>query len=365
MRHLRRLILLVLMVGCAWGIAPMGRADSPPLGPIPAEASGSSIDPAAATRAYLATIPPEAKTRSDAYFEGGYWLLLWNALLTVGICLLLLSTGWSAAWRERAARLVHWRFVQVAIYAAIFTLVTAVLGFPMTIYQLYFREHQYNMATQDFGAWFTEQGTGLLVQIIASAIFLPVLYAVFRRAPRTWWVWGSGVAIFFVAIGTVIQPVFIEPLFNKYKPLEDPVIRDQILAMARANQIPVNDVNEFDASKQTTRVSANVSGAFGVARINLNDNLIKRCSLPEIRQVMAHEMGHYVLNHIYKLLVEMAGMMVILAFFTRLAFDSIMRRWGNRWRVEGIGDPAGFPGSGDDLDGPAIGVHAGVQQHCP
>lgn len=343
-RALRRLLPLLLLV-LVWGASGTRvlRAESPPLGPIPAEASGPSIDPAAATRAYLAAIPAEAKAKSDAYFEGGYWLLLWNALLNAGIGLLLLATGWSAAWRDRARRFVRWRGAQVAIYAAIFTVVTTVLGFPMTVYQSYFREHRYRMATQNFGAWFGEQTTGLVVQVIGFAIFLPVLYAVFRRTPRTWWAWGTGVAMLFMAFATVVAPLFIAPLFNKYRPLADPAIRDPILAMARANGIPVDHVNEFDASRQTTRVSANVDGAFGAARINLNDNLIKRCSLPEIRQVMAHEMGHYVLNHIYKLLLEFGAVLLLLALITRGLFDAALRRWGGRWGVENIADPAGFP----------------------
>ena len=109
MTHVRRLVLLFLiLLGCS---APLAHAELPPLGPIPAEAQGPNLDPAAATRAYLATIPPEAKTRSDAYFEGGYWLLLWNALLSVGVCLLLLFSGWSAAWRSWTERTVRARFL--------------------------------------------------------------------------------------------------------------------------------------------------------------------------------------------------------------------------------------------------------------
>lgn len=340
------LLLLLAIVG-PWGGLACARAQttpaSPPLGAIPAEASGPAIDPAAATRAYLATIPAAARASSDAYFEGGYWLLLWNALFTAGVCLLLLASGWSAAWRGWATRLVRWRAAQVALYAMIFVVATTVLGFPFTVYQNYFREHQYGMATQDFGSWGSEWAIGLMVQVIITALFLPALYAVFRRAPRTWWVWGSGVTILFLAFGIVVAPVFIAPLFNRYQPLADPALREPILALARANQIPVDHVNEFDASRQTTRVSANVAGAFGVARINLNDNLIKRCSLPEIRHVMAHEMGHYVLNHIYKLLLEFAVLLLLLATLTRVLFEAALHRWGGRWGVRGIADPAGFP----------------------
>jgi STE24 endopeptidase len=140
-----------------------------------------------------------------------------------------------------------------------------------------------------------------------------------------------------------IAPVFIEPLFNTYKPLTKPEISEPILAMARANEIPVRQVFEVDASRQTTRVSANVSGFLGTTRIALNDNLLKQCTVPEIRAVMAHEMGHYVLNHGAKLLTYL-GIFVLVGFaLTRILFDAAVRRWGDKWGVRGIADPAGLP----------------------
>src|SRR5437870_10206662 len=125
----------------------------------------------------------------------------------------------------------------------------------------------------------------------------------------------------------LIAPVYIEPLFNTYKPLTDPKIRNPILAMARANEIPVKQVFEVDASRQTTRVSANVSGLLGTTRVALNDNLLKQCTLPEIRAVMAHEMGHYVLNHGAKL-VTYFGILILIGFgIARVVFDWALRRW--------------------------------------
>ena len=113
--------------------------------------------------------------------------------------------------------------------------------------------------------------------------------------------------------------------------------------MARANEIPVKQVFEVDASRQTTRVSANVSGFLGTTRIALNDNLLKQCTLPEIRLVMAHEMGHYVLNHGAKLLTYL-GIFILIGFaLTRILFDAAVRRWGDKWGVRGIADPAGLP----------------------
>src|SRR5205823_8741217 len=114
-------------------------------------------------------------------------------------------------------------------------------------------------------------------------------------------------------------------------------------AMAGANQIPVRQVFEVDASRQTTRVSANVSGFLGTTRIALNDNLLKQCSLPEIRMVMAHEMGHYVLNHGAKL-ITYYGIFILIGFaLARILFDAAVKRLGDKWGVRGIADPAGLP----------------------
>jgi STE24 endopeptidase len=302
------------------------------------------IDPAAATQAWLATVPQDKRKKSDAYFEGGYWLILWNFLLVAGISIFLLASRISARLRDFAERICRGSLsLQVVLYAIPYFLLVAALSFPLAVYQYFYREHQYGLATQSFLPWFREQLIGLGVTLIAATLLLIVLYAVFRRAPRTWWIWGTIVTVIFSFAGAFISPVYIEPLFNTYKPLANSEIREPILGMARANQIAATQVFEVDASRQTTRVSANVSGFLGTTRIALNDNLLRRCTLPEIRMVMAHEMGHYVLNHGAKLLTY-SGIFILVGFaFTRTLFNAAVRRWGNKWGVRGIADPAGLP----------------------
>jgi Zn-dependent protease with chaperone function len=301
------------------------------------------LDPTSGTQAWLDSVPQEKREKSDAYFEGGYWLLLWNYLVAAGISIFLLSSRISARLRDFSERLTRSKTLQGACYSAVYLLLVYALSFPLNVYEHFFREHQYGLATQSFPAWFQEQLIGLGITIIGGTIFLIVLYAVFRRAPKTWWIWGTALAVVFSFFVLIIAPVFIEPLFNTYKPLTKPEISEAILTMARANQIPVKQVFEVDASRQTTRVSANVSGILGTTRIALNDNLLKECTLPEIRAVMAHEMGHYVLNHGAKLLTYL-GIFVLIGFaLTRILFDAAVRRWGEKWRVRGIADPAGLP----------------------
>jgi Zn-dependent protease with chaperone function len=339
---MNRSILILLGVACVIAFVP-GYAQQNPAPAYASAQSASSLDPAGATKAWLDTVPRDKRERSDAYCEGGYWLLLWNFVLAAAISIFLLAWGTSPRLRDFAERITTSKNVQVAVYAVVYLLLVYVLSFPLNVYEHFFREHQYGLATQSFLPWFREQLIGLGITLIGGTILLIVLYMVFRRAPRTWWIWGTIVMVCFLFLLVFIAPVFIEPLFNTYKPITNRQIQEPILAMARANQIPVKQVFEVDASRQTTRVSANVAGFLGTTRIALNDNLLKQCTLPEIRLVMAHEMGHYVLNHGAKLLTYL-GIFVLIGFaLARILFDAAVRRWRDKWGVHGIADPAGLP----------------------
>jgi len=263
--------------------------------------------------------------------------------LTVIVMWLLLRLRVSAGMRNLAERLTRFRPLQTALYWLQFIVVVSVVTFPMGLYEGYFREHKYGLLNQMFGPWMRDQMIMLLVSIILGAVLLVPLFGLVRRLGKNWWVWGAALMIVFSAFVGLIAPVYIAPLFNKYTPLKDASIREPILGMARANGIPAKDVYEFDASRQSNRVSANVSGFAGTLRISLNDNLLKRCTLPEIETTMGHEMGHYVLNHAYKGLV-MIGVVIVIGFaFVNWGVNASLMRWGESWGIRGIGDVAVLP----------------------
>jgi STE24 endopeptidase len=213
----------------------------------------------------------------------------------------------------------------------------------MSVYEGYFREHKYDLLNQTFGPWMKDQIVGLGLGVVLGAILMIPLFGLVRRLGKSWWVWGAVVMMVFAAFVSLIAPVYIAPLFNKYTALQDAKIKDPILSMARANGIPAHDVYEFDASKQSNRVSANVSGFASTLRISLNDNLLKRCTLPEIETTMGHEMGHYVLNHAYKGLV-MYGVVIVIGFaFVNWGINYSLARCGAQWKVRGITDVAVLP----------------------
>lgn len=311
---------------------------------VPAAAQPSAhFNADAATEAYMSMMPPEAVARSNAYFEGGYWLILWGFIYGSVISIVLLQLRWSARMRDLAQRMTRFKWLQTFIYWVEYTLLTSVLGFPLEYYQEFVREHQYGMATQTFGPWMGDEGKSLLVGLILGGIIVTILFAIVRKLPNTWWIWGAAATLVFMVFTIAIGPVYVQPIFNKINRLDDPKVTVPILKMAHANGISTNDVYEIDASRQTTRMSANVSGFGNTMRITLNDNLLKRGSPEEIQAVMGHEMGHYVMNHIPKFIMFLLIVIVVFFAYLRGGIKWALGRWGERWQVHGIGDPAALP----------------------
>ena len=325
---------------------PCGAQTLTPMSPVPAGAQADAngrLDPDVATRAYLDEIPADKRAASNQYFEGKYWLTLWDAVYSIVMMLLLLYSRVSVKMRDLAERVTRFRWVHAWIYFAEFSLVTYVLGLPLAVYEGFYREHIYQQSHQAFAGWMRDQLVGLAVGVVLGGVFVAVLYALVRRLPRTWHIWGTVASVAFLAFAALIGPVYLAPLFNTYKPVANAAVTVPVLKMAHANGIPVNKVVEVDASKQTTNVSANVSGLFGTTRITLNDNLLNTASLPEIEAVTGHEMGHYVLNHIVKSIVENAVLFLVFFSVLKAWLESMQRRRGARWGTRGVDDVALLP----------------------
>ncbi len=309
----------------------------------PGAEAGPDFDVERATQAYIGLLTPEQRERSDSYFEGGYVLLLVDFLYGLAVAWLLLGTRLSSRLRSQADRLTTHTNLRVALYGAQYVVVTAVLAFPLTLYVGFVREHAYGLATQTFGAWMMDQLKGLVIGVVLGSVAVTVLYAVIRRWARTWWLGGAIAGVLMLALVSLIGPVWIAPIFNDYKPLEEGPVRASILSLARANGVPADNVYWFDASRQTTRISANVSGLLGTTRISLNDNLLRRTAPEEIDAVMGHEMGHYVLYHSWQLFLIIGLLLVSGLAVTRWAYVRLLERHGQRWDVRGQADPAGLP----------------------
>jgi STE24 endopeptidase len=318
--------------------------DLPPGVQIPEDAvPGPGFDVDKATQAYLALFTPEQRARSDAYFEGKYWLVLWEFLYNFAVLLALLALRWSARLRDWTQRVTSKRGLQTLLYALAFTPLVWVLSLPFVAYTGFVREHYYGLSNLSFGGWLWDELKALLLSTVLFAVIVVAVYGFVRRSGARWWLRTTGFAFVFMLFVFMITPVFVSPLFNKYLPLDPGPVRESVLSLVRANEIPTDNVRWFDASKQTKRISANVSGLFGTTRVSLNDNLLNRTSLPEIKAVLGHEMGHYVMHHalqhaLFFTLLAGVGFFILERFHQRA-----LTRWGARWGVVERGDPAGLP----------------------
>jgi len=319
-------------------------ADRPAQLILPREAEwGRDFDVARAANAYLATVPAAEREKSDAYFEGGYWIEAWGTLIAVLLAWLLLRVRFAARLRDRAARRGRGWLLQALVVAAGVLLAFAILTLPWTIYTEYIREHQYDLSNYSMGGYLREWAINVALSTVFGGLVITGIYATIRRVRERWIYWATAVTGFFVLFVTLIEPVFIAPIFNDYRSLPPGEMRNSILTLAHETGISADDVYWFDASKQTKRISANVAGLAGTTRIALNDNLMNGTTLPEIRAVMGHEMGHYKLNHGLWLTLAFALAFGFGYWVIHRMFGRFQRRYGDPWDVRDLSDPAGLP----------------------
>jgi STE24 endopeptidase len=307
----------------------------------PALAAAPAFDPEAATRAWLDTMGPEATARSNRYFEGGYVIDFAGPILSIVISLALMMLGWAKGVRSWLEKTVKFYVLVVLGMALFYQFVSTVLAFPFSYYVDFVREHEFGLSTQDFAQWFTEYLQASAIGLVIGAIAIALLYLIIRATKRTWWIWGTVFAGVFAAIAVMLAPVYIAPIFNTYTPMEQGPLKESILQIAQANGVPADDVMVFDVSRQTNRVTANVSGLFETTRVSLSDTLIQRTSPGAVRAVMGHEIGHYSLHHIMSNLLMLLVVIAITFALANLIFNRMSK--GERWGVRDVADPAGMP----------------------
>lgn len=302
-----------------------------------------SIDPAAETARWLATISPEDLERAVAYTRGGHWLLLWGAIVSIVVAWIIIRTGILSGIRDRMERRRRRpKLVSLAV-GVVWVLMDFVLTLPWAIYQGWWRETQYGLTEQPLTGWLTEALMDTAITVVLLGLLIVGLYAIIRHARRLWWAWGAGLTAVAVVFMLIVSPILIEPLFNTYTPAPDGPMRDSVVELAHATGTPDDKIYIYDGSKQSDRYTANVSGLFGSARVAMSDVMFaKGADLAEVRGVVGHEMGHYV--HMHSL--WMAGIMILLAGLVFWLIDRLFplaKRLLGANRVGDISDPAGLP----------------------
>lgn len=301
--------------------------------------------PVAPARDLLAEARDGFTPENRAYQGIRVWLRIVGPVYGVLVSLLLLFTGLSARFRDIAHAMGSRGYVRVLVYFSLYSVTVALFSLPLAWYEEYALEHQFALSNQSLADWAFDSVKGITFSIVVMGV-VPLLWLAWRvieSRPRSWWLWLSLGTLPIAVAGTLLQPLLFDPLFNRFTPLRDASLRQEILDLGARAGIPGRNVYEVDMSTKTNKVNAYVNGFGASQRIVLWDTTLERLQRDEILFVMGHEMGHYVLKHIWKGLMWV-GVGAFLAFgLTAWIVHLMLTRFGERWGVRGVGDLAALP----------------------
>lgn len=296
------------------------------------------FDAAAATAALVDGLGPDVLERAASYTAGNHWLLLWNLLVSGLVAYAVIRLG----LLDRVAKRIGpgRRNLQVFLVAATWFLAGTLLSLPWDAWAGWWREMAYGQTSQPLGDWLMQGAIGTAVTMLVGSLFMVALYALMRRAGRRWWAWSGGLVAVAITALIVISPVLIEPLFNDFQPLPDGEVRTTLEAHAIAAGVPTERIFVYDGSRQSNSFTANVSGVFGSARIAISDVALKGADLAEVEAVTGHEIGHYVLGHMWRTVFQFAVLAVVAFFLVDRFYPWFASRFGTDAAVS---DPRGLP----------------------
>ncbi len=297
-----------------------------------------SFDPAAATKAYIDALGPEALAKAADYTRGSEWLSFWGVvvagLVTYLFVRLRILDRIDAKLGKRGFAL------RTFLVCAAFLLLSAIVTLPWDLYTGWWRETAYGRTSQPLADYLGQGAIGLVIGVLLGALFFLGIYALIRRAGKRWWIWSGGLAAAAISLILLLAPVVIEPLFNDYQPVPAGPVRDALVVQAKEAGIDPGRIYMFDGSRQSNNFTANVSGLGHSARIAISDVALKGASLDEVKAVTGHEIGHYVLGHVWIIVIVFSLLAVLLFFLADRIFPRVARAFGSD---AGIGDPRGFP----------------------
>lgn len=296
------------------------------------------FNPAEETKRYIDSLGPEALEKAASYTSASHWMMLGGLLVSALVTWLVVRSG---ILDKVAAKLqARGSALRIFLICLTYFLVSSLISLPWGIYEEWGFEKSYGRTSQPLSDFLMQDAIGIFLSALFGALFFLGVYALIRKAGKRWWLWSGGLAAFAISATLLLSPIAIEPIFNDYKPVPNGPVRDALLKMADEADIPHDRLLMYDGSRQSNNFTANVSGVFGSARIAISDVALKEASLDEVKAVTGHEVGHYVLGHVWRA-VGLFSILTIIGFFLadRL-FPFFARAFGSNATID---NPVGLP----------------------
>ncbi len=291
-------------------------------------------------------LPPDKLARAEALYHTGTVMFVVGTIYGIAVLTILLMFGISARFRDIAERISTRRFVQAIVFVPLLLLTIDILSLPLSVYG-HDLQQSYGLSVQSWGSWFLDWTKGEIIGTIIATLLFWGLYAILRRSPTRWWLYGWLAIIPVILLLMLIQPIFIAPLFNTFEPLEEKqpqLIPELEKVMHRGGlNIERSRMFEMQASDKVTTYNAYVTGIGASKRVVVWDNTSRDLTIPETLFVFGHEQGHYVLNHIWVGLSATVVGLLFTLYFAHRVIGGVLRRWGARWGVRDLSDWASLP----------------------
>jgi STE24 endopeptidase len=340
------LVILLILVSTLFCDAAFTAQEQPAAASASA-APAQTAAPQSSQRIITAyTLPPDLYKK--AHDLGGIYFRLSLLGFVYGLVTLWIVLHWrlSVKYRDWAERASAKRFPQAFVFSVPLILTIAILELPERLYGHHI-SYAYGISVQGWGSWFWDWTKSQILSVTLAVFLIWILYGVIRRSPRRWWFYFWLVSLPITVVLVFIQPLIVDPLFNKFEPLQgkDPALAASLEQMVqRAGQnIPQERMFWMDASEKTNALNAYVTGVGASKRIVVWDTTIAKMNTPQVVTVVGHEMGHYVLNHVTKGLVFAALVFFVLFYLGFQCIGWLLDRWGADWGIRGVDDWASLP----------------------
>ena len=328
------------LVACLLFLLTIAPAQQPATPAVPAAISSDN------TVVLEYSPPPALAAKAIAYNQQRHFFFFASAVYEFLLLLLLLKLCVAPKYRDWAERASRRRFVQVLIFAPLILLTVSVLELPTTLWDRTI-EMNFGRSIQGWGPWWGDWVTNQILLLIIGTIVVWVLYAVIRRTQRRWWFYFWLASIPLIALTFFLQPLIINPLFFKFRPLADNhpdmVLEVQKVVRHGGMEIPPERMFEMNASTKTTEMNAYVAGFGASKRAVMWDTILQKATPQEALFVFGHEMGHYVLLHIPQLIAILSLILLVLLYLSYHLARWLLRRWRLAWQIRSIDDWASLP----------------------
>lgn len=292
------------------------------------------------------TLPPDLYRKSKTLSNTRFALNLIDFFYGLFVLWAVLHFRIASKFRGWAERASTNRFVQAFVFTPLLILVIAALESPTAIYE-HIISRRYGLSVEGWGALAWDWSKAILLFVGIGGVFTWILYGVIRRSPRRWWFYFWLISVPIIVFLSFVEPFVLEPMFFTFAPLQakDPTLVTELekVVMSAGLDIPPNRMFWMKASDKTPTMNAYVSGLGASKRIVVWDTTVEKETTPEIVSVLGHEMGHYVLGHVWKGLLFTLGVLFALLYLGYRCIGWMLSRWGDGWGVRGLEDWASLP----------------------